>query len=355
MRRFGAQRGRTTWLLKIASAVAIALASASALAAPSASDKDAARELMAQGRKERAAGHQAAALERFQAADRIMQVPTTGLEVGQSFADLGKLVEARDAWLAVTKLPVEPKEPEAFVKARQRAQELVDEITPRIPTAKFDVSGQAQGSTLKVTLDEASIEADTLVVPRRLNPGKHVAVFNDGTRTRKIAFELAERDTKEIEVDLASGDEDSSAATTTTTSTTSTTATEPPPPTDVDTGKGSPLRAPFLYGGFGLAGAGLIAGGITGFISMQHTSSAKNLCTNNLCPPSTHDDLATARSMATFSNIGFAVAGVGAIVGVVGLLLPSAPVAAAPPPTTGSKPSATVVVGFGSIGDVGSF
>ena len=58
MRRFGAQHGRTTWHATVApigavfAAIAIALASAPLQAAPSASDTDAARELMAQGRKE---------------------------------------------------------------------------------------------------------------------------------------------------------------------------------------------------------------------------------------------------------------------------------------------------------------
>lgn len=352
MRRFGAQLGRTTWHAKGASvgavfaAFAIALATSSLHAAPSASDTDAARELMAQGRKERAEGHHEAALERFKAANRIMQVPTTGLEMGQSYADLGKMVEARETWLAVTKLPVMPKEPEAFGKARQRAQELADEITPKIPTVKFEVAELPKGATLKVTIDDGAVEPDTLVVPRRLNPGKHVAVFSDGTHSRKISFELAQGDAKQLEVEVSSGEEEPKPPP----------VEEPKPPVPVvDAGSGSSLRSPFIYGGFGLAGAGLIVGSVTGFLSMSHTSSAKSLCTNNVCPPSTHDDLASARSNATISNIGFAVAGVGAVIGVVGLLLPGVPVVTTPPAASGRGPSASIMVGFGSVGVVGAF
>ncbi len=212
---------------------------------------------------------------------------------------------------------------------------------------KFEVAELPKGATLKVTIDDNAVEADTLVVPRRLNPGKHVAVFSDGTHTRKIAFEVAEGEAKQLEVDVSSGEEEPK--------------TPPPveepktPPVVVDTDGGSSLRAPFIYGGFGLAGAGLIVGGVTGFLSMSHTSSAKSLCTNNVCPPSTHDDLTSARSNATISNIGFAVMGVGAVVGVVGLLLPGVPVVSTPPATTGSKAGASIVVGFGSVGVVGSF
>jgi hypothetical protein len=349
MQRFGARRGRTTWKATITAVLALVLASGVAQAAPSASDVDAARELMSQGREERKAGHHDKALERFRAAHKIMQVPTTALEVGQSLADLGKLVEAREMWVAATKIPVEPKEPEAFGKARKRAQELIDEITPRIPTVKFEVTEIAPGATLKVTIDDASVEPDTLVVPRRLDPGKHVAVFTDGKHISKLSFELAERDAKQLEVDLSIGDE-----VVTKPDTTPTPVEPPPPPPVTDTGTGSPLRSPFIYGGFGVAGAGLVVGGITGFLSLSHTSKAKENCTNNVCSAAAHDDLASARSNATISNIGFAVAGVGAVVGVVGLLLPSAPVAITPPAPSG-KASATIVVGFGSVGVVGSF
>ena len=47
---------------------------------------------------------------------------------------------------------------------------------------------------------------------------------------------------------------------------------------------------------------------------------AGTTCRNGVCPPSRHDDLDTTKRLATISTIGFVVAGVGAAVGVVGLL-----------------------------------
>src|SRR5690349_18414785 len=86
-------------------AIAAALVLASTLAAsrahaeppaPSATEKETARGLMADARAKRDRGDARGALESFQAADAIMHVPTTGFEVARTQASLGLLVEARD-------------------------------------------------------------------------------------------------------------------------------------------------------------------------------------------------------------------------------------------------------------------
>ncbi len=324
--------------------------------APSAADVDTARALMSQGRAEREKGNHAAALERFQAANKIMTVPTTALEVGQSQADLGQLVEARETWLAAWRLPIEPKEPAAFQKARELAKQLADELEPRIPTVQFHVANAAADGQLKVTLDDVELPPDALLVSRKANPGKHLAVFVDPKHTKKVEFDLVERDAKSVDVDMATGDPTPMAAAPQPNTTTTTSATPPattPPVTDLE--RPNPMRAPLMYGGFGLAGAGLIVGGITGVLAFTHGSDAKKLCDGNNCPPAAHDALTSARTSANISNVSFAVAGVGAIVGVVGLLLPvqAAPVATAP--AARNKPWASVVVGVGSIGLEGGF
>ncbi len=353
--RAGAVRGALWVSLAFASAISLSatLATSRLEAAPSAADVDTARALMTQGREERKKGNHAAALERFRAANKIMSVPTTALEVGQSQADLGLLVEARETWLAATRLPVEPKEPEAFAKARLLAQSLADEIAPRIPTVQFQLANAAAGATLKIALDDVPLEPEALLVPRKANPGKHVALFDDGKHSKKVEFELVEREAKSVDVDLATGEAIGAPV-----------AAKPPPtpvePTTTtapvsDVAPRSPLRAPMIYGGFGLAGAGLIVGGVTGILAFTHGSAAKDLCVGTACPHAAHDDLAAAKSNATLSNVSFAVAGVGAVVGVVGLLLPAGAPSVVSPAAARSTPGASLVVGFGSIAVVGAF
>jgi len=73
-------------------AASLGLASAVAAAEPSPADKETARGLMAEGRSGRDKGDLKGALKAFAAADSIMHVPTTGVEVARTQAALGQLV-----------------------------------------------------------------------------------------------------------------------------------------------------------------------------------------------------------------------------------------------------------------------
>jgi hypothetical protein len=89
-----------------------------------------------------------------------------------------------------------------------------------------------------------------------------------------------------------------------------------------------------VYTGFGLAAAGVAVGAVTGFIAMGKASSVNDACRQGTtCPRTIDDDLQTGRTMGNVSTIAFAAAGVGAVVGVVALLVghkkESAPPAAA--------------------------
>ena len=113
-------------------AVALALGGATARAEPSAADKaraepsaaDKARatQLMDDGFDYREKKDEQSALKAFGAADTLMNVPTTAIEVARSQAALGMLVEARDTAARVTKMPVRAKEPAPFMQARKEAE-----------------------------------------------------------------------------------------------------------------------------------------------------------------------------------------------------------------------------------------
>src|SRR5262245_66695671 len=83
----------------------VMLSSALAVAAPSAQDRERARGFMDLGDDKTAAGDLEGALKAYQAADGIMGVPTTGLEVARALEKLGRLIEARDACVRVTRFP----------------------------------------------------------------------------------------------------------------------------------------------------------------------------------------------------------------------------------------------------------
>jgi hypothetical protein len=98
---------------------------------------------------------------------------------------------------------------------------------------------------------------------------------------------------------------------------------------------------------FGVGGAGLVVGGITGILAMGKHSTLSGECTST-CPPSAQSDLDSYHTMGTISTVGFIVAGVGAAAGVI--LLVTQPKTTA---TTGLRIVPTV--GLGSLGAAGSF
>ena len=73
--------------------------------------------------------------------------------------------------------------------------------------------------------------------------------------------------------------------------------------------------------GFGVAGAGLVAGSITGLMAFGDASSVKNACNGTSCPKSVDSDLQGGRTLGWVSTIAFITAGVGAGLGVLGIFL----------------------------------
>ena len=116
-----------------------------------------------------------------------------------------------------------------------------------------------------------------------------------------------------------------------------------------------------MIGGFGLAGAGVIAGSITGILSMSQTNSIKSSgqCSGNDCGPKENQPISSAKSMATISTVSFIVAGGGAVLGIIGLLTgnSSGAPSAAPekPPAEESTSRIEPWLGLGAAGLRGTF
>jgi len=170
---------------------------------------------------------------------------------------------------------------------------------------------------------------------RKINPGVHTIVVTGGGSEKTTKVELAEGVTKEVVLDFSDAKPQGSGPTN--------------GPKD-DVAPGGTRTSPLVYVGFGVAGAGLIAGSITGLMHLSKVSSIKEQCPNDKCPPSAHDTYDSAKTLATVSTISFAVAGVGVAVGVIGILSPSK----AAPPATGAV-RVTPWIGLGMAGLNGSF
>jgi hypothetical protein len=322
-------------------AAALVTALAGSAYAQTAADRETARSLFDDGKKKRDSGNVAGALESFKAADAIMHAPTTGLAVARSLAALGRIIEAREVAMQVDQLPAAAKESAAFADARKSARELAADLAGRIPSLTIVIKGAPAGTDPAITVDGVAVPPAAAKAPRRLDPGTHVVVA--ALRGGEVRGEIvvAEHDVKEIALDV-------------------TELANPKPVATKNDGasagdaKGS--YSPLLWVGVSVAVAGAAAGTVTGLLSMGKTSDVESGCTaSNKCPPSTHDALDGARSLATISTISFIVAGAGAGVAVVALAMGRGPSAEQKASAPSPSPRVSPWVGLGGAGVVGSF
>jgi hypothetical protein len=327
-----------------------------ALAEPTEADKETARGLMAEGRANRDKGDLAGALKAFAGADAIMHVPTTGLELARTQAAMGNLVEARETALCVTRIPERDNEPMPFTVARQAAASLDAELARRIPSLTIVVRDGTGGAKPTVKLDGAVLPQEQVGEPHPVNPGHHTveafagAVSGTQQPGNVQSVDLAEGEAKKVA--LAAPVLDSAAEA------------EPAssdPAAEAEKPLHSSVLSPALtYAGFGLAGAGVLLGAVTGFVSLSQTTGIKGSgnCIETTCGPQEHGAIASANTMATISTASFIAGGVGAVAGVVGLFLhrsgdrPSATPTEAPASTTSRL---DLWLGIGSAGVRGSF
>lgn len=275
----------------------IALPVQAAAAAPSNEERERARALMDLGDARFEAKNYASALEQYRAADEIMNVPTTGIEVGRTLERLGRLLEARETLRKVSEFPQRPDEPRPFASARQRADRLLGDIAPRIPRVTLQVTGLPEGSTPEITWDGQRIEEARIGGYLEANPGVHHVVgtaagFPDVKRDVRLAEGQA------LQVVLAFGSAPAAGP-----------AGSPAPerpnaPLPVAAKASKPV---LLWVSLGVAAAGVAVGGATGVYSLSRTKDAKQHCDGNACTPEAQHDIAGAKTFANISNVAFGV------------------------------------------------
>jgi len=274
--------------------------------APTATERETARALMDDGYVKAEHGDHAGALKSFLAADALMHVPTTSLQVAREQVALGQLVEARVTLLPILLSNAVPGEPPVFTTARQQAQATYDALNPRIPSLRVTVTGPIDLATATLRIDALSVPATALGVPFRVNPGHHhVSIADKAGTAAERETDVPEGAAKDVALTVTAAPASASALEPASGSESAVVADE--------TGKGNPAQAWLRWGGVALAVAGAGAGAVTGALSLSSGSSAKALCTGNACPPAAWGDLNQARTTATISDVAFAVGGVGLV------------------------------------------
>lgn len=299
-------------MLRFARIAALLLCFASPLAASAQTpeEKETARTLMDAGHHKLDEGDLNGALQAFQSADEIMKVPTTGLARGKVLGELGRLTEAVDVLRRVARHPAEPGEPQAFTEARLEAAKLDKMIADRIPSVVITVNGPPS-SEVTLEVDGRPIDDAAVGMPLRVDPGRHtIRVSAPRHFPQERVVTLEERKTAALEVTLEldpnapvpdpSGPDP-----------------EPAPLAPAD--GGVPVVS---IAAFAVAGAALVAGAITGGISLSKVGDLEAACpTKTNCPTELQSEHDTMLALANASNATFAIAGAAALVGIVTLFV----------------------------------
>jgi hypothetical protein len=208
------------------------------------------------------------------------------LDLARALVEIKALVEARELCDAIA----ETKEPNTQ-KAKQVAASLKKDLEPRIPTITVILTGDAANATATINGESVGLGK-----PLPFDPGVYTvrARVRDNPEVSE-RVELREREKKTVTLDPTSTE-------------------APKPPTEEASSGGNMLPAAIAYG---VGGAALIAGGVTGFLAFQKTDEVQELCGGNDCPPEFAGDVATAQDLGTASTVLFAVGGLGVAAGLI--------------------------------------
>jgi len=296
-------------------------------AAPTAENMATARDSLKEGMALRDAGNPAAALPKLHLAYVLVGTPVTGYELGKTYALLGQLLSAREAFISVGRMPRSIEESERSENARRESERLAAELEPHVPKLRIHVT-LPPGATATVSVDGVALLTEALVAPRSVNPGTHevTAKAGDGEPV-STKVEIKADETKDVS--LAPHWIQPKPAPT------------PERPYYIKT-----TVSPLLYVGV-VAGVLGTAGGSTALgLAAQERADGTKLCGARYCPPSSKSNFDAVFRYDVLGTTSFAIAGAGACVSLWAFLKPKTEKV-----YTGIAP----VVGPGSVGVRGTF
>ena len=337
----------------------------SAIAAPTPSDIATARKLVAEGRKLRSEKDYVHAIEKLRAAYQLYPTAVTGDELALAYRGAGRFIEARETAIAVGRMPIEADEGNASKAARADCTTMVTELAKKIGQVVLTIQGAAPGAQLTVTLDGSVVPMAAIAEAHMVDPGMHVAIVSMASASdQRVEFEVAEGENKKVLIQAPLLIVTPPSVTTATTTTSATPApsslpssVEPPPSTTTKDAPTTRTGSGWLtYVGFGVAGAGVLVGSITGVQAIGTANRLSGKCDgSHICNPSEQSDVNKLNTVSTISTISFVVAGVGLFAAIIDM---TTSLTAEPRPITTTASTSTPVrvsVGLGALTLAGEF
>jgi hypothetical protein len=341
---------RRSSLLAAAAAAAVALGPAGAAAQPRPEAAAMAEALFQQGRELFKGGKYAEACPKLAESQRLDPKLGTLLNLALCHEKQGKTASAWAEYLSAANIAHRDgqKEREGF------AREQLASVEKMLAKVTLKVSAPEPGLT--VTLDDQPMSGAALGTPLPIDPGKHrITAGASGKKTWSSEIDVPAQGGEVLvsipALEVAEVPPPSPPPPAATVVIPPPTAPVAPPPIVPPPAPATGNTSPVLMGvGFGVGGAGVVVGAITGIITLVNAGTIRGKCgSDNKCTPDQQSAIDSANTLANVSNASFGIGLAGVVVGVVGVVLrPSAPA-----PRTGVR--ITPFVGPGTAGLAGSF
>lgn len=303
---------RPARLLAVAgvSLASIAFAGSAFADEPTDSDIAQARQLGTQGQEQMDKGNFAESEKLWSAAATLYaKAPTLALGLARAAAKNGHPLLAQENYNRIIReWGNVAAPPPAFKDALDAARAEIGAVSSRVASVVVTVEG---APTPSVTLDGIAIPPVALGLKRPVEPGKHVVHAEaPGYKPADAEFTVAEGGSANAPVRLEKA---------------SATAVAGAGPAgggsgaavDAGSGKGGSANKTYAIIAFGVGGAGLVAGAITGVIAAGKHGDLKDKCPTGTCDPQYQRNVDSYKTMGTLSTVGFIVAGVGVAGGAV--------------------------------------
>jgi hypothetical protein len=258
-------------------------------------------------------GDYARATDSFDRAYEIERSPALGLWVARSMARAGLLMEAEVRYRDLAEQNLPPDAPQREWQAKHNADIERRMLAQRIASITVLLDG-VSAEVARVSVNGQLVPAESVGVPRRVNPGL-VRVHGEGLgRTVEANVVLAEGEARRIRLSFV-----------------------PEPPTPETPATGGALGAGdggaesfeakreaapgqtqriLSYVAVGLGGAALLTGGAFGLMALNQKAELDAECPNGSCPPQlapqvdSYDSKRTVASVALLSGAALTATGV---------------------------------------------
>jgi hypothetical protein len=249
--------------------------------------QESARALADEGANAFAAHDDERALTLFQRAYMLVPAPTIALFEARTLGRLGRLLEARAAYVRLARTEAAPGSPEAFRAAIESGRVELSQLEARIPRLHVAIEGKLEpGST--VLLDERPLEPRLLRGPLLIDPGAHSLQLRTARGGGAPAhFVVVEGQTEHVRL-------------------------SPPHQAAPDS------QRTWSFVAFGVGGAGLTLGIVAGAVALGAHEDAERGCPEDRCVAGSPgaDAAERFRDWRTVSTIGYVVGAVGVGAGI---------------------------------------